>query len=95
MQRHAEHKGEGETGCRLQSTKGWKFLSCLFMEGEAPFKILPVLKNCSVASFLTKSVIIQLCSFIEMYPFESIACVESSLLMVLVFVFQTLFIEIK
>ena len=64
-------------------------VSQLFVHGSvAPFTILPVLKNCSVASFLTKSVIIQLCSFIEMYPFESIACVESSLLMVLVFVFK-------
>ena len=27
------------------ATKGWKFLSCLFMEGVAPFKILPVLKT--------------------------------------------------
>ena len=27
------------------ATKGWKFLSCLFIEGVAPFKILPVLKT--------------------------------------------------
>ena len=68
----------------------------LFVHGRrGPFQNLNCLENCSVESFLTKSYNCVVC--IEMYPFESIACVESSLLMVLVFVyfFQTLCVKVK
>ena len=61
-------------------------VSQLFVHGRrGPFQNLTCLENCSVESFLTKSYNCVVC--IEMYPFESIACVESSLLMVLVCVY--------
>ena len=61
-------------------------VSQLFVHGRrGSFQNLTCLENCFVESFLTKSYNCVVC--IEMYPFESIACVESSLLMVLVFVY--------
>jgi hypothetical protein len=53
-------------------------VSQLFVHGRrGPFQNLACLENCSVESFLTKSYNRVVC--IEMYPFESIACVDSSL----------------
>jgi len=61
-------------------------VSQLFVHGRrGPFQNRTCLESCSVESFQTKSYNCVVC--IEMYPFESIACVESSLLMVLVFVY--------
>ena len=77
MQRHTEHKGEGGTGCRLQQAGS----SQLFVHGRrGPFQNLACLENCSVKSFLTKSYNRVVC--IEIYPFENIACVDSSLPMI-------------